>query len=135
MSGWSGVCCFARRPDLSDEAWKIPDRVAELVRDSIDRLETLHVLFLLQSTAPRAWTVREVSLERRSSRYAAEVSLRTLADHALLARQDETYRFAPRSDALAERTAALAECYRTRPTAVIALIFSGRNDRGPLDST
>jgi hypothetical protein len=124
---------FRRPLALPDEAWKIPDGVASLVRDTIDRLETLHVLFLLQSTSPRAWTIRDVSAERRSSRYAAEVSLRTLADHGLLARQDEVYRFAPRTISLAERTAALAECYRTRPTAVISLIFSDRSDRGPLD--
>ncbi|HVV52555.1 MAG TPA: hypothetical protein VHO06_23005 [Polyangia bacterium] len=119
---------------MPDDDWKIPELVAELVRESIDRLETLHVLFLLLSTAPRAWTVRDVSLERRSSRYAAETSLRALAEHGLLSRQDEAYRFAPRTAELAEKTAALAACYRARPTAVIALIFSGRNDRGPGDA-
>jgi hypothetical protein len=118
---------------LSDEGWGIPDEIADLVRESIDRLETLHVLFLLQSTAPRAWSVRDVSLERRSSRYAAEISLRTLAYQGLLGRQGDDFWFAPRTAELSVRAAALADCYRTRPTSVIALIFSKRGDRGPAD--
>jgi hypothetical protein len=119
---------------LPDEPWKIPDEVADLVRESIDRLETLHVLFLLQSTAPRGWSVRDVSLERRSSRYAAETSLRTLARHGFLVNEDEAYHFGPRTSDLSAKTKALADCYRSRPTAVIALIFSGKNDRGPNDT-
>ncbi len=102
----------------------VPPAVVELVRGSIDRLETLQVLFLLQGTAPRKWTIGDVSRERRSSRYAAEMSLRTLAHHRLLSREEDVYRFAPHTDELAEQAVALAECYRIRPAAVIALIFS-----------
>ena len=109
-----------------DEGSAVPAAVTELVRRSIDRLETLHVLFLLQSTAPREWTIGDVSLERRSSRYAAEMSLRALARHGLLSREGDAYRFGPQTDELARRTAALADCYRLRPAAVIALIFSRR---------
>ena len=109
--------------------------MAGFVRAVIDRLETLHVLFLLQSTAPKRWTVRDVSLERRSSRYAAEMSLNTLAHHGLLLREPDGYVFAPRTDELARRTAALSECYRIRPTAVIALIFGRLTEPGPSDPT
>lgn len=93
------------------------------------------MLFLLQYTAPRRWTVREVSVERRSSRYAAEMSLRTLERHGLLSREGEGYRFAPRTDELADRIVALSECYRIRPTAVIALIFSARQGPDPTEPT
>jgi hypothetical protein len=42
----------------------------------------------------------------------------------LLSREDDAYRFAPHTDDLARRTVALADCYRVRPAAVIAIIFS-----------
>jgi len=78
--------------------------------------------------------VRDVSVERRSSRYAADMALRTLAHHGLVSREEDGYRFAPCTDELSRRTLALAECYRIRPTAVIALIFSGRGDPGPREA-
>lgn len=116
---------------MLDEDSAVPPAVAELVRRCIDRLETLHVLFLLQSTAPKRWTVREVSLERRSSTSAAEMSLRRLAHHGLLSMEEDGYRFAARTAELADRTVALADCYRARPTAVVTLIYSRRSDTGP----
>ena len=103
----------------------IPADVARLVRDCIDRLETLHVLLLLHATESRTWTIRDVSLERRSSLYGTEMSLGVLVEHGLVAREDDVYWFSARTPELASRTAALADCYRTHPTAVIALIFSG----------
>lgn len=118
---------------MLQEGSGVPAAVAEFVRYSIDRLETLLVLILLHSTAPKRWTVPEVSLERRSSPSAAEMSLRRLAHHGLLSVEEEAYRFAPRTDELADRTASLAECYRTRPTAVIALIYARGRDSAPGD--
>ena len=111
-------------PQVSDEDGLVPQDVAELVRACIDRLETLHVLLLLHATANRTWTVRDVSRERRSSVYGVEMSLRLLVEHGFLAREDDAYWFSPRTPELAERTAMLSACYRARPSAVVALIFS-----------
>lgn len=111
--------------DVPDEDQRVPDIVADFVHDSIDRLETLHVLFLLHATAPRAWSIRDLSYERQSSAYSAELSLRQLTRSGVLVREEGLFRFQPQSPEIAERVASLVRLYRERPRGVIALIFSG----------
>jgi len=94
------------------------------IQRCIDRLETLDLLLLLQSTSGRAWTVRQLSDEMRSSVLAAESALAVLLAQGLVAKEDETYRFRPITPELEESTRRLAACYRERRTAVIAVIFS-----------
>lgn len=111
---------------VTDEDQGIPVEVADFVHDHIDRLETLHVLLLLQVTAPRAWSIREVSTERQSSAYSAEISLRQLTRAGLLARDEHLFRFQPQTAELAEKAAWVVWLYQTRPNAVITVIFSSR---------
>ncbi len=113
--------------NVTAEDQGIPVEVAGFVHDHIDRLETLHVLLLLQATAPRAWSIRDVSYQRQSSAYSAEISLRQLTHAGLVVREDDLYRFQPQTPELAERAAWLVWLYQTRPNAVITLIFSGRH--------
>jgi len=113
--------------NVPDEDQRVPDAVAAFVHDHIDRLETLHVLLLLHATAPRRWSIREVSLERQSSAYSAEISLRQLHRAGLLARdEDGQFRFQPETSALGDQAAWLVWWYQARPSSVIARIFSGR---------
>jgi hypothetical protein len=110
---------------VADEDQRVPGEVTSFVHEHIDRLETLHVLLLLHATAPRAWSVREVSLERQSSAYSAEISLRQLQHAGLLTRDDdERFRFQPRTSQLLDQAAWLVWWYQARPSSVIALIFS-----------
>ena len=98
------------------------------IQECIDRLETLDVLLLLQSTRTRAWTVRQVSEEMRSSPLAVESALQTLHSRGLLEKDDDTFVFRPRSTELEEKTSRLAACYREKRTAVITTIFSRPNE-------
>lgn len=116
--------------NVTDEDQRVPDEVTEFVHAHIDRLETLHVLVLLHATAPRAWSIRDVSLQRQSSAYSAEISLRQLHRAGLLAREEGLYRFQPQTPELVEQAAWLVWWYQARPNAVITLIFSGRRRPG-----
>ncbi len=111
---------------LPDEDRGVPDPVVEFVHECIDRLETLHVLLLLHASAPRSWSIHDVSTQRQSSAYSAEISLRQLTRAGLLDRQDSLFRFQPRTPELAQIAAWLVWWYQTRPNALITLIFSGR---------
>jgi len=114
---------------VPDEEQCVPVVIADFIHEHIDRLETMHVLLLLQATAPRAWTVRQVSVERQSSVYSAELSLRQLNRAGLIVRSDGLFSFQPHTSELAERVASLVSIYRARPISIISLIFSG--PRGP----
>jgi len=98
------------------------------IRECIDRLETLDVLLLLQTGRARAWTVRQVSDEMRSSSLAVASALETLHSRGLLAKDDDTFSFRPRNAELEEKTSRLAACYREKRTAVITTIFSRPNE-------
>ena len=111
--------------NVPDEDQRVPAEVAEFVHEHIDRLETLHVLLLLHATAPRGWSIRDVSFERQSSAYSAELSLRQLSRAGLLVRDESLFRFQPHTAELAERAAWLVWWYQARPNSVITLIFSG----------
>lgn len=113
--------------NVPEEDQRVPVDVIAFVHEHIDRLETLHVLLLLHATAPRAWSARDVSVERQSSAYSAEISLRQLDRAGLLARDDDgRCRFEPRTSQLAEQAAWLVWWYQARPSSVIPLIFSAR---------
>jgi hypothetical protein len=106
----------------------IPEDLAHFIRECIDRLETLDVLLLLQSTPTRAWTVRQVSDELRSAPQAVESTLQGLLGRGLLAKDGEAFVFRPSSAELEEITSRLAACYREKRTAVITAIFSKPNE-------
>lgn len=110
---------------MPDEEPRVPDPIAEFVHECIDRLETLHVLLLLHASAPRGWSIRDVSRERQSSAYSAEISLRQLTRAGLLVRENGLFRFQPQTPQFADHTARLAWWYQMRPSSVITLIFSG----------
>jgi hypothetical protein len=106
----------------------LPEDLVHFIRECIDRLETLDLLLLLHGTRGKAWTVRQLSDEMRSSPMAAETALGTLVVHGLVAKQGEMYVFSPRTATLEEKTVRLAACYRERRTAVIEVIFSRPSD-------
>lgn len=102
----------------------IPHDLAHFIQRFIDRLETLDLLLLFQSTAARAWTVQQLSDEMRSSLFATDSALAMLLRHGFVAREGDTFRFHPQTPELEQTTQRLAACYRERRTAVIAAIFS-----------
>jgi hypothetical protein len=106
----------------------IPSDIAQFIRECIDRLETLDLLLLLEANAGRAWSARQLSDEMRSSPLATESALRTLLARGIIVSENSCYLFRPSEPELERKVRRLADCYRTRRTAVIALIFSKPSD-------
>jgi hypothetical protein len=106
----------------------VPKDLAALIWESIDRLETLETLLLLQARADRAWTVAELTLELRSSPTAIEQTVARLVTRALVAAEGQGYRFRPGTPELESKVVRLAACYRERRVAVIQTIFSRPGD-------
>jgi DNA-binding IclR family transcriptional regulator len=102
----------------------IPQDLAELIWNSIDRLETLEMLLLLQAEPRRAWTLAELTYELRSSRASVEKTIKQLMTHGLVAADHARYRFRPDTPELEAKVVRLAACYRERRVAVIQTIFS-----------
>jgi hypothetical protein len=102
----------------------LPADVLRFIRDNIDRLGTLDVLVLLQSTPTKLWTAWQVSDELRSSVIAVQKALLRLKDHGLLVQDRDAFIFLPQTEELQRSAARLAACVRERRTAVITAIFS-----------
>jgi hypothetical protein len=109
----------------TDRDQRIPQGVEDFLYEHIDRLETMQVLMLLHSSAPRSWSIRQVSLERQSSTDSAEVSLRRLSRAGLLVQEEGMFRFEPLTSRLAEQAAWLVWWYQASPDSVMRLIFYG----------
>jgi hypothetical protein len=105
----------------------LPQETLDFIAEFIYRLETLDVLLLLQGTPSRKWTPRQVSDELRSSPSGVQKTLQHLHDRGLLAKDGDSFWFAPRSPELEQRALNLAACAREKRTAVITAIFSGPN--------
>lgn len=106
----------------------IPKDLLHFITTCIDRLETLDVLMLLQSTRGRSWTAPQLSDEMRSSPLAAESALGLLVTKGLVVRKGDAYEFSPATSEMEVLTVRLAACYREKRTAVISAIFSRPSD-------
>ena len=106
----------------------VPQDIVQFIRECVDTLGTLEILLLLQSSAGRAWTVKQISDEMRSSPLAAESSLDVLTVRGLVSLIADGYLFRPRTADLESKTRGLAALYQERRAAVITIIFSRRGD-------
>lgn len=106
----------------------VPPDVVQFIRECVDRLETLDVLLLLQASAGRKLTVRQISDEMRSSALAVESSLEVLLSRGLVSSGGDGYLYRPRTAELEQKTQKLAVCYREKRSAVITIIFSRPGD-------
>ena len=101
----------------------LPEDLARFVRECIDRLETLDLLLLLQSSQ-RRWTVLQLKAEMRSSEMGVELGLGILSVRGLVVKEGDAYLFRPKSPELEKMTLDLAACYPERRAAVIQAIYS-----------
>ncbi len=101
----------------------IPDNLARFVRECVDRLETLDLLLLLQSSE-RRWTVLQLKTEMRSSQMSIELGLGSLCARELVVKEGDAYLFRPKSPAHEKLTRDLAAYYPERRAAVIEAIYS-----------
>jgi hypothetical protein len=89
---------------------------------AIELLQTLH-------RRERAWRAAELVSELRSSPSAIEYALQALGTAGLVAGENDTYRFAPASDAIAQLVTRTLELYAIRPLWIIGAIMTAPNDK------
>lgn len=98
-----------------------PDLV-QFIQAYIKSVWALELLLLLRSDPERRWQPDALVRELRASTSLVQDNLSLFERCGLAVREGATWRFAPASTHLAELTASLAEAYRQRPMATIALI-------------
>ena len=103
-------------------AREITDGARRLIAKHIHSVEQLEVLLLLRAAPDKEWTAAEVARALVAQPDTAVVRLDDLAERRLVRKRDDRYVYAPgeREHDVTE----LAECYASRRTAVIGLIFS-----------
>lgn len=106
----------------------LPPTTRDFIARHIVSVEQLEILLLLQEQTERAWKAGEINERLRSQEASIEKWLETLVSLGLATRSDTRYRFAPATEELAQRTAAVAEAYRERRIKVIEMIFSKPNE-------
>ncbi|HEU0078217.1 MAG TPA: hypothetical protein VFQ76_11240 [Longimicrobiaceae bacterium] len=101
------------------------------ISEFIHSAEQLDVLLLLHSKSDRTFTAAEVSQQVYTVPASATLRLEELVAGGLLTSDrapDPRYRYAPASQAVADRVEALAATYREDRVAVIRLIFQAPAD-------
>lgn len=104
----------------------ISDRVARLIAEHISSVEQLETLLLLRSEPERPWTAAEIGSTLRTLPESVALRLADLEGHGLAEPSGDGHRFA--ATAPADTVDELAEAYRTRRVAVIAMIFAEPED-------
>jgi hypothetical protein len=107
----------------------LPADVRSLISGHIDSLVQLEILLLLQRTAPKEWSPKEIERELRIDPVFAGRELQTLSERGLLAaRQGPVYYYGPRSPELDAAVAGLATAYAKFRLTVIQSIFAKPSD-------
>lgn len=107
----------------SDE---IPEGIRRLITERIESVAQLEVLLLLRAAPDKTWSVTEVARALVTRPDAAAGFLRHLVDRGLVRQEgDDAFRYAA-SGELGDDVDGLAQCYATRRTTVIGLIFAPR---------
>lgn len=107
----------------------LPDDVQLLLQDEIRSIEHLEILLAVFRNPDRSWTPAEVYQQIRSNERSVEKALQELSKRGLLNRIEGppvSYRFAPRSPALAETVARLSDLYAERRVRIVEAIYSER---------
>ena len=105
----------------------IPASLEEFIRASINSVEQITLLLLLESARGRTWTVSEISAELRSTDASIERRLKDLYAAGVLAPPSGNAReisYVPPSEEMSRMVSALLDAYRRQPNRVIAIIYS-----------
>ncbi len=102
-----------------------PEAVRKFVAENISSVEHLEALLLLRSQPMRAWSAADLSRELYIGLEPAAARLSGLEAQGLLVRvPGPCYHYRPRNPVLDLVVAELAELYKVRRHAIIALIYS-----------
>jgi hypothetical protein len=104
----------------------IPDRVAQFIQAHISSVEQLETLLHLRSDPGRPWSSAEVGASLRTLPASIDMRLRDLQEHGLVEPDGEGWRIAAGVDVRVVDD--LADCWKARRVAVIAMIFAEPGD-------
>lgn len=104
----------------------IPERVAQFIAAHISSVEQLETLLLLRSDPGRPWSSGEVGASLRTLPESIDLRFRDLREHGLVEPDGEGWRIAAAVDG--RLVDELADCWKVRRVAVIALIFAEPGD-------
>lgn len=102
----------------------IPEHVRRFIVEGIDSIPELEALLLLRAHGDRTWSAEDAGARLYVSTTMATHALNALADRGLLARDGQSYRYAPARPELDVVVADLAATYATRLIAVTRLIHA-----------
>lgn len=125
-------CLPARRPQRRVRSGEpilndLPDDVRRFLAANIGSVAELEVLLLLRCSRDHAWSAEEVSRALYTAPEMMSLQLAELEAKGLLEASDASgavYRYLPRIKGLDAVVARVAELYKQRRVAVIALIYS-----------
>ena len=97
----------------------------QFIARHIQSVEQVEILCLLSSAPGRTWTVPEVFRQIQSSERSVAETLTGFVKLELVTLELESrYRYAPKTEELAQAAAALVAAYRERRVAVIEAIYT-----------
>jgi hypothetical protein len=99
--------------------------IEDFLRQHIDSLEQLEVLFLLRKQPAREWTAAELSGELRSSALSTARRLTDLVSLGLVIQREFAFGYRPQSDNREHLLKAVEAFYRERRVRVTELIYDG----------
>lgn len=110
-----------------------PEEVQRFILEAINSVEQLEVLLLLRGAPDRDWTALAVGQAIYTSTAAAVMRLTDLVSGGFVTatpgEKEPLYRYAPDRPEKARLVDLVAETYKERRVAVIALIYSKPNDQ------
>ena len=104
----------------------IPDRVAQFIQAHISSVEQLETLLHLRSDPGRPWSSAEVGASLRTLPASIDMRLRDLQEHGLVEPDGDGWRIGAGVDVRVVDD--LADCWKARRVAVIAMIFAEPGD-------
>jgi hypothetical protein len=108
---------------------EIPVEVRRFVGKHIGSLEQLEVLLLVSALPDRDWTVDAVFQVVQTNRPLVQQRLdEFVRENLMVVNPDGTYRYAPKSDAMARDIAATATFYKLSRHKIVEMIYSPKTD-------
>ena len=104
----------------------IPEEVRQFVEKYIRSLDQLEVLLLVSALPDRQWSVEDVYNVVRSTPAAVSERLESLVSAGILSQAGQlpTYRYQPRTEAMARAISALSATYKLSRHRIVELIYA-----------
>lgn len=101
---------------------EVSGELQDLIANHTPTMDHVAILLDLRTVPAEGHAVAEIAARTRLERTVAERALRDLTASQIVAREGDTYRYAPAAG-LRETVEHLAEMYRTKPVTLVRAIY------------